>query len=255
MEQPIETWEHKGVKVAIYPDESGSGNPRDCDGNVCELFCSYRGYELGDTQLPSSGLPEIDCPPCEGEGWLKKDGSECERCGGLGQVEPTIQEWLKSEDAIAVAPLFVHEHSGITMRTGKVVMLADGELERADTESRNRFTGDAEGWDTSFVGFAVVRDSNIAEGCGDDPKYREPEWIADAVRTEVEEYAKYLEGQVYGYVVGSGTPFEDSCWGFLGWDHVQREANEIAEGVAEQIANEAKEKAEWAARDVATCGG
>lgn len=249
----IETYEHAGVQVKIMPDDSGCGDPRDAD-NPCTLYCYYSGYELGDEQLPSDGLPEIECPKCEGEGWLAANGDECPRCEGLGQVEPTVQEWLKDIDAIAAMPLFVYEHSGITMRTGGDIFMADDEITRKDTESRNRFVGDAQGWDTSFCGFIVATEEDIQTCCGDEAKFREREWLKEAMTSEVEEYAKYLEGQVYGYIVGEDTPFEDSCWGFLGFDYVEQEANSIAEHVAKEIANENREQADWAARDVMTVG-
>lgn len=253
MMEAVETYEHKGVEVKIFPDHDCM-SPRDCDGKIGEMFAYYRGYELGDTQLPSDGLPEIECANCEGEGWVK-NGAECERCDGLGRVEPTVKEWLASEEAIAAVPLFVYEHSGITMRTGELVWLADADIERSNTESRNRFMGDPDGWDTSFVGFVVVRDAHIEEAMGEGWRgHRTPEWVAEAVNGEVEEYARYLEGDCYGYVVAEDTPFHDSCWGFIGFKYAKEEANRAASDAAEQIANEAREKAEWAARDVVTCG-
>lgn len=252
--EAIETYEHAGVQVKIMPDDSGCGDPRDAD-NPCTIYAYYRGYELGDEQLPSDGLPEIDCPPCKGEGWLEPDGSQCERCEGVGITQPTIHEWLKDVGAIAAMPLFVYEHSGITMRTGELIFLADGEqVKREQTDSRERFAGDSEGWDTSFCGFIIATKEGIEQCCGDDAKYREREWLTEALNMEVEEYAKYLEGEVYGYIVGEDTPFEDSCWGFLGFQYVKQEANGIAEHVAREIAEERAEREFWAARDVVTCG-
>lgn len=259
MSEAIETYEHHGVEVKLFPDHDCM-SPRDCDGKIGEMFVSYPGYELGDTQLPSDGFEEIDCPVCEGSGLkpdleVESDPPLCERCEGACEVTPTIHEWLVSEKAIAAVPLFVYEHSGITMRTGGLVWLAKEGIKPSDTESRERFAVDTDGWDTSFVGFVVVREEHIAEAMGTDwKKYLTPEWVSEAVNGEVEEYARYLEGDCYGYVVADNTPFNDSCWGFIGFKYAKEQANEAAEDAAKQMAEERKERAEWAARDVMTCG-
>lgn len=253
---PFETYEHQGVTVELHYDDSsdGSANPREGD-NVCTLFCSYPGYELGDEQLPRDGFDEIDCPPCEGNGLVTlTDGQvteeDCPRCGGTGSATPTIREWANELGAIAIAPLFVYEHSGITMSSGPVKCLPEAEVTRRDTESKGRFVSDDAGWDTSMVGFAVITNESWTNCMGDTP--RNEEKFREIVDSEVSTYAMYLEGQVYGYIVAKDTPFEDSCWGFLGEEFVKQEANEAAEVAAEEIANETKESAEMAARDIET---
>lgn len=259
--EAIETYEHAGVQVKIMPDDSGCGDPRDAD-NPATLYCYHPSYELGDELLPSGGLEQIDCPEPNCEDGERTDlpsaapdgRTLCPRCEGHGTVDPTVEEWLKDIGAIAAMPLFLYEHSGITMRTGSLIFLGEDEVTREDTDSRNRFAFDADGWDTSFVGFIVADEESLTKCCGDDAEYRTREWLEDMLRTEVEVYAMYLEGQVYGYIVGENTPFEDSCWGFLGFEHVKEEANDVAKIVAEETAKEANERADWAARDVMTLG-
>jgi hypothetical protein len=259
MSEAVETYTHHGVEVKLFPDYD-CPSPRDCDGKIGEMFVSYPGYELGDTQLPSDGFEPIRCPVCEGIGVKltprgMTDPPVCERCKGDCEITPTIHEWLVSEKAIAAVPLFVYEHSGITMRTGGLIWLAKEGIKPSDTESRERFAVDTDGWDTSFVGFAVVREDEIKDAMGDDwEKHRMPEWVSEAVNGEVEEYARYLEGDCYGYVVADDTPFHDSCWGFIGFKYAKQEANQAAEHAATQMAKEREERAEWAARDVVTCG-
>ena len=249
----VETYEHAGVKVRILPDEDPEcGDPRNAD-NLGKMLVSYRGSDLGDEQLPESGLPHISCPDCEGESY-KGTKNACERCEGLGEDEPTIEEWLKDQEAIAVVPLFLFDHSGLSMRGGEFIWLADQELKRSDTRSVNRFMGDDAGWDTSFVGFILTTEKRVRELCGDDAKYRTAEFLAEAFDSEIKEYDQYLRGEVYGYIVGEGTPFEESCWGFLGFGYVKEQANETAECIAKQLSAETNERAEWAARDVMTCG-
>jgi hypothetical protein len=46
------------------------------------------------------------------------------------------------------------------------------------------------------------------------------------IRTAVEDYSAYLNGEVYGFIIRDTSTGEsvDSCWGFYGLDHVKSEA-------------------------------
>lgn len=246
--QIAEQYEHAGVPVRIYYDEDAA-SPREED-NLGEMHVSYRGYNLGDHQLPAGGLPDIECPPCGGHGEVTEE--TCQRCCGLGQVEPTLAEWLRSLDATAAIPLFVYEHGGITIRGGRLVILDEDSVGSSDTRATNRFSVDAEGWDTSFVGFMVVTEEAILELCGEGSEFREADWLDSALRSELKEYDRYLRGEVYGYVVAEDTPFEDSCWGFIGLGYAREEADHSAELAAARQNHEELARAEWAARDVLT---
>lgn len=250
MIEPAETYTHAGIEVRIeYQDfDQELCDPRDCDGNLSTFYLYRPGYKLGDEQLEASGLPEIECPNCGGTG----DDDSCPRCEGYTEVEPTLAEFAKSKSAIAIAPLFIFEHSLMSISQGAVVFLDEDEGANIDTDTRGRVVGDEAGWDTSFSGFALVTKEAWKECFGDEPLDKEK--VIASVRAEVEVYDLYLQGQCFGYRVAPDTPFEDSCWGFLGMDHIKEEANDAAEYAAERIATEAREKAEWAARDVMTCG-
>jgi len=51
---------------------------------------------------------------------------------------------------------------------------------------------------------------------------------------EVEEYNKYLQGDVWGYVVDPDGENE-SCWGMYGYDYCMAEAKALAEKIAEKV--------------------
>lgn len=244
----VEQYQHAGVEVSIFYDEDGP-DPRDAD-NLGEMYVSYPGHTLGDHQLPREGLPDIPCPACSGEAHASP--AICKRCEDWGEVSPTLAEWLRSLDAIAAMPLFVHEHGMITIRAGRLVMLDQDRVAPEDTHSVNRFVGDTQGWDTSFVGFTIVTEKRIDELCGDGDKYRQPDWLDSALKAELEEYDRFLRGEVYSYLVAEGTPFEDSCSGFIGIEYVKEEAERAAEAAATQQRDEQAARAEWAARDVIT---
>ena len=79
---------------------------------------------------------------------------------------------------------------------------------------------------------------------------------------EVDIFAQYLEGDVYGIIVervirdedGDETDTEelDSCWGFYGLEYARTEAETMGDYQAKQDVKEAAEAQHWAERDVAT---
>lgn len=86
-------------------------------------------------------------------------------------------------------------------------------------------------------------------------------WARSYLLGEVEEMDEYLQGNVYGWMVGTEEePHMDSCWGFYGLgsgeganrDHMHSEANGSAEHLRDSAIEEANEAAEWAARGVVT---
>jgi hypothetical protein len=243
-------YEHEGVEIEILVDEDmESSNPRQFDGNYTELYIYSRGYTLGDHQLEESGLPEIECPTCHGACVVGDQEDDCIRCGATGTVDPFLSEWLVERKALAVAPLFLHDHSILSIKVGDITVIGEQELKRVDTDSRGRFAGDGAGWDTSFCGFAIITEERWEVSPTEKPM---SERLTEAIEVEVEVYDQYLRGEVYGYIVARGTPFEESCWGYLGGDTIRDEAQRSAEYVAERLALEKQERAEMAARDIET---
>lgn len=257
-----------GIKVEIcYDHDSEHSDPRDCD-NPSVMYVNYRGYTLGDEQLPDGGFDPIECPVCEGGelpiigppnlrervlgGGFEQVPPVCPRCEDWHEVEPTVDEWLRSINAIAAAPLFVYEHSGITMSCGTLRMVNDP-LTRDDIRSTGRFMGDDAGWDTSFVGLIVFTEESLEPCCGTDPKYRTEKWLSECAESEVRVYAQWLEGDVYGYSIEDANGDHlDSCWGFIGYEYAEEEASRAADYAVKRVEKEMREVAEWAARDVET---
>lgn len=118
---------------------------------------------------------------------------------GQGQalLKPYM-EWL---------PLWLYDHSGITMSCGSANPYSDS-------------------WDSGQVGYVFVLKDRIISEFGLDPDDNSWREKAEAVmRGEVEEYDQYISGEVYGYslyeFVDDGTDDGswdevDSCSGFYG---------------------------------------
>lgn len=285
---PIETFEHAGLTVEIVPEEviDSFYDPRECD-QLAHLAISYSGYTLGDEELPSDGFANIDCPVCKGGelplygpahwrvamgGQIVQDEPECYRCENLYTVEPTLVEWLNDREAEVAAPLFIHEHSGMTIRAGGFKIIANPEegIEHDDVRSSGRFMGDDAGWDTSFVGFVyVTRERAFELGIpgtdfkgGGEPTTEVADLdklratMIEQAESEVREYAMYLEGDCGGYVVkdDAGNVL-DSCWGWLGLfnnEDLRMSAKAGAEEARDEIEREKAEQELWAARGVVT---
>jgi len=117
---------------------------------------------------------------------------------GFDEMEEHIRKEL---GAVIVLPLSLYDHSGITMSVGQ-----------------------ASGWDCGQVGFIYATRKQVLE------------WfmrkrlskkllgqVEDCLRAEVDEYDKYLTGQVYGFMV-TGEDCDDSCWGFFDQEDMVNEA-------------------------------
>lgn len=155
------------VKVKVFQD-TDPASPREYD-NVGVMACWHRRYNLGDVQPKESP-----------EEWLRENAPE-------GSI---------------VLPLFLYDHSGITMST-----------------SSARFSAfDHEGWDWGQVGVIVATPKKIRENFLVKRITKKIRERAESVlRAEVAEYDAFLTGDVWGFTVEDDKgEIQDSCWGFLG---------------------------------------
>ena len=180
----IESFQHNGRTVTIYRDDQCE-SPREYD-NLAVLTCCHPRYTLGDEQ----------------------------------HREPMTETEVRESvgDVLAILPLYLYDHGGITMRTGPF--------------------GDR--WDSGQVGWAYVTKASAEKmGCVGDRHDGDGkvvgQWdeaaLQEAIRVEVNVYDDFMTGQCYGYVVTDADGDElESCWGFLGdLDYVRKEAREQAE--------------------------
>jgi len=237
----------EGIEASVDADEDASWcDPRKSEANVGTMHVDYPGYRMGDDDAPDPRGRLIACPECNGNGEIDP---ECPKCDGLSLVSADPIEWLRREHgARIILPLFVYEHSGITMRCGDPI---GRKIKPADFDPRRRFVGDDAGWDTSMVGFIFDTPERVKECIGKDAT---DEQIIDALRCEVRRYAAWLEGDVWGYCVSdSETGYFDSCGGFIGsYDDCLSECFESIELAIRARLNEMRERQEMAARDIVT---
>lgn len=125
------------------------------------------------------------------------------------------EDFRESDDykhALIVLPLFLLDHSGITMRTHDFSDCDPGQ------------------WDSGQVGYIyVTRDTVLHEYSCKRIGKRTRKLAESALRAEVHAYDEYLTGQVYGYIVERDGVRVDSCWGFYGLDYCKEQARASAE--------------------------
>lgn len=181
--EPYETIEKDDCTIAIYQDECGE-SPREWD-NLGTMVCWHNRYNLGDVQLGDRNF-------VKGKPYFYDIDD--------------LNEFLKeNKDKLIVLPLYLYDHSGITMSTS------------------NRRYPFNDGWDSGCVGVIYVTYETIREEYGWKVITRaRQEQIKEYLRNEVEVYDDYLTGNVYGYEVfcDNHDPEHeesiDSCWGFYG---------------------------------------
>jgi len=175
----------------IFNDETPE-SPRQWD-NLGTMICRHKRYDLGDAN-------DLDFS----------------NCSSWADDEKVIKSKFGS-DAIML-PLYMYDHSGITMST----------------------TPFSCSWDSGRVGTIVVSREEIRK-----------EWnikritakrqaqMEEILKGEVKTYDQYLTGDVYGYeivenmVADDGEEYEehrDSSWGHYGLDGLDREVGKMLIG-------------------------
>ena len=174
------------MKVEIIRDDDPM-SPREWD-NVGTLVCFHKRYKLGDEHRLSTS----------------QFGSWAE-----------MREYLeKEEGAIVVLPLYLIDHSGISMSVADF--------------------GDP--WDSGQVGFiyttaSVVRAMYMRKRITKNLLAR----VIEGLKGEVATYDQYLTGDVWGYVITDDDgETVDSCFGFFGHDTVEEEANAALKAIEQE---------------------
>jgi hypothetical protein len=177
--EPSTTERIDNYEIEIYQDES-TESPRSWD-NLGTMICFHRRYNLGDKHNFS--------------------------------VEEA-QDMTKGKDIISL-PLYLYDHSGITMNT----------------------TGFSCSFDSGCVGFIYVTKEKVRKEYNVKRITQEIiDKVTNVLKGEVKTYDQYLTGDVYGYKIFKVSECNlgcehkeelDSCWGFYGEDYCMEEAKGI----------------------------
>lgn len=140
------------VKQEMYPE-----SPR-CWDNLTKMVCFHNRYDLGDkfSEYKSSAF----------DSW-----------------EELSEQLHKDYNIAAILPLYLYDHSGITMSTGSF-----------DCQ-----------WDSGQVGFIFITKETMIENFGGKNLTEKlKEQAVKICKADVKTYDQYLTGEVYSYVIEEG---------------------------------------------------
>lgn len=159
------THANRTVKVYLDPDPL---NPRKEWDNGTIMLHWHRRYDLGDKRIDHMSAEEV------------------------------IAQYAEDNDPVlAILPLNLYDHSGLSVSTGSYSC----------------------GFDSGQVGWVIITESKAKEmGWVDELQKEQPlTFWEERITCDVKTYDDYLTGQVYGYeVLGKDGDHLESCWGYVG---------------------------------------
>jgi hypothetical protein len=225
MNEPIEEISYKGYTIQVWYDDL-VGSPRKEWDNVGTMVCWHSRYNLGDKQ-PREDLEEWLRDQLHDQNWQMQEWLQEKLDVKLTDDETFddfIDECSMSELMATfklynvVLPLYLYDHSGITMSTHSF----------------------RDPWDSGQVGFIYVSHKKAKEEWGDQDYLNKAEKYLEG---EVQSYDDYLTGSVYGYKILDleGEELEDSTWGYYG-DEARKEMVDECKGIIDRCISKTKNK-------------
>ena len=174
------------MKKFIYEIERDEypSNPRTEEDNITTMICFHKRYNLGDKH---------DFNSRDYESWE--------------EMEEAVRNHY---EVLALKPLYLYDHSGITISTSPF--------------SCN--------FDSGKIGFVIVDRDNLQRISGDADGHNELN-LDEYIEAEVKTYDQYLTGEVYGFNVyeietcslgHEHKTLLDSCFGYYDEDDAESEA-------------------------------
>ena len=170
--------------IEIFPDYEPESPREWC--NLGKMICFHKRYDLGDKH---------DYDHNDYSGW--------------DEMEKAI---IKNENAAVILPLYLYDHSGITIST----------------------TPFSCPWDSGQIGFIYVSKQDVLKEFGGKIVTKKLKGKAEAIlKAEVQTYDQYLRGDVYRYKISKVSTCDqgnehkeelDSVWGFYGEEFCMEEA-------------------------------
>jgi hypothetical protein len=171
--EAVKTEEYRGFKIQFYQDECPE-SPREWD-NLGTMVCFHKRYDLGD-----------------------KHDIDAESFNGWDEMVSYLE---KERDAAIVLPLYLYDHSGITMNT----------------------KGFSCPWDSGRIGFIFIDKTKVRKEYS--VKHISPQLrqrVTGYLENEVKTYDQYLRGEVYGFTITDADGENlDSCWGYYGDEGIE----------------------------------
>lgn len=171
-------------------------NPRKEWDNVGTMVCWHNQYNLGD-EKPSYDPESFFFELARMIDYGIDDPAYCDTEAQAEKARKRINRIVDTN--YVILPLYLYDHSGITMNT----------------------TGFSCRWDSGQVGYIYVsKDKAMNEYGLKAWNKAAKEKVKKYLQGEVEDYDRYLTGDVYGFILEGGGQ-DDSCWGFYGSNFIE----------------------------------
>ena len=179
MNTALETINFKNKIIEIHQDNYPQ-NPREND-NADIIICFHKRYTLGD-----------------------KHNYKINDFSGWDELEKQL---IKDYQPIAIKPIYMYDHSGVTIST----------------------TPFSCPWDSGQIGFILIsRETALKENYSKRIDKKIKTWAEKYIQASIKEYDQYLTGDVYGYIIKDENEEEiNACWGFYGLNYTIKQAKEF----------------------------
>lgn len=171
--------ENKKFNIDIIYDENAE-SPREWD-NLGKMICFHSRYNLPNEQDLTN---------------FKTDN--------FNSWEEMKKELIKEYDPCLILPVFMYDHSGLSLNTG----------------------GFSCQWDSGQIGFILATKKQVMEEWKVKRISKKLKSLVESnLKGEVETYSNYLNGDVYGFeITDENDEFLDSCYGFYEIEDAKKEA-------------------------------
>jgi hypothetical protein len=197
----LETIPYRGCTIRVVSDDH-PGNPRKEFDHLATMVCWHGRYDLGDEQ-PKENAGDYLCRMAaekdEGFSRLNDLYDEALRRGSDRACQRINRRLARERERVlaehyVIQPLYLYEHSGITISTGSFSCP----------------------WDSGQVGFIFIPLETIRKEWPVIPDgLTIQQWAEKIIEGEVNEYDAYLTGDVVGVIAEDEEGEEiDSCWGY-----------------------------------------
>lgn len=210
-------------ELHIVHDEDPD-SPRNRD-NLGTMICVHRCYNLGDVHYKS----KLECLQHIATSLgITEIINDLDMFKEIYDDEEQLEDWIKSREDFVILPLYLYDHSGITMSTSSFSCR----------------------WDSGQVGYIYCSTDKILKEYGNtnlDTLIK----VENILEGEVKTYDQYLTGDVYGFKLykvetcnkgHKHLEFVDSCYGFYGYNWKEN-------GIFDHISNDLIPE-EYAERDL-----
>jgi hypothetical protein len=220
MSEIVETIDYKSYQINIHQDIDPIDPVREFD-QLGTMICFHRRYNLGhkhNYDSPKEMLFDLvkEADPYvvdkldhweSGKGWASiaklDDAVKISNNKQKAIIEKTIEKYY------IILPLYLYDHSGITISTGPFSCP----------------------WDSGQVGYIFIsKEKAKKEYSWKNMSKSRIEKVIGYLKNEVETYDQFLTGDVYGYIISNEEDDHiDSCWGFFGHNWKENGLLEMAE--------------------------